>query len=363
MLGAAFLALTAADPARALVIDAGYDSSITSSPDSADIEASITTALDDIERLYSNPGTVNILFNIASGSFLGESQSSLYGDSYGDYTSLLAADAAVNPANTVLSTAVANLSYGNDSDGSRPIFATSALFRVALGDSAATPCFDAGGTLQPSCGQLYDGVVTLSSNSQIMYTRPLPAYNSHTDNVAFDAVSIIEHEVDEVLGGGGSGSSLNAVAAFGLNSDSDPLTSYDGALDLYRYAAPYTPGFTTDPSATAYLSVDGGRTDIVGFNQYSQGDFGDFGPPTTCPSDPVYLGGPVGDVQDAFTCPNLVADETALSPEYKMLEAIGYDPAPEPGSLALLTVAIAGLLAVRRRGASVPGRYPASPAT
>jgi hypothetical protein len=60
-------------------------------------------------------------------------------------------------------------------------------------------------------------------------------------------------------------------------------------------------------------------------------------------------------VQDAFTCPDQQADETASSPEYQMMEAIGWDggtdPVPEPMPLALLGAAIGGLALARSRPA------------
>ena len=110
-----------------------------------------------------------------------------------------------------------------------------------------------------------------------------------------------------------------------------------------RYGAAHTPSFTASTSATAYFSVDGGVTNIVGFNQNqglglaNYGDFGDFLSTTGCPDY----------VQDAFTRPNQQADETASSPEFQMMAAIGWDgasdPVPEPAPLALLGAAIGGL--------------------
>jgi hypothetical protein len=94
-------------------------------------------------------------------------------------------------------------------------------------------------------------------------------------------------------------------------------------LDLYRYSAPHTPSFTASTTATSYFSVDGGVTDIVGFNQNSglassdYGDFGDFLSSTGCTDH----------VQDAFTCFGQEANETRSSPEYQMMQAIGGDGA------------------------------------
>ena len=97
-----------------------------------------------------------------------------------------------------------------------------------------------------------------------------------------------------------------------------------------------------------------GATAIVGFNQNSAGDFADFGP-NIDPCSGGGFGGPAGLIQDAFSCNNEQREDyTTASPEYKMLLAIGYDPAaavpvPEPGTLALLGTSLLGFAALRRR--------------
>jgi hypothetical protein len=337
--GLACIAILAATQAHALAIDAGFETSITSAPDATAIETAIDTAVDAIAGLYSNPGTVNILFTAAAGHFLGDSDSGLNVEPYSTYVGQLAANSAANPSNTTLSTAITNLPYGNDANGAKSIVASTALLRVALGDTNVTPCFNAGGSFVTGCGQTYDGVITLSNTQPLSYTRPVTSGS-------YDAIRVIEHETDEILGGGGAGSTLNAVA-----NNSVPLSSFYGPLDLYRYGAAHTPSFTASTSATAYFSVDGGVTNIVGFNQNqglslaNYGDFGDFLSTTGCPDY----------VQDAFTCPNQQADETASSPEFQMMQAIGWDgatdPVPEPTPLALLGAAIGGLAFVRSRPA------------
>jgi outer membrane autotransporter protein len=317
-LAGAFLVLAAGSPARALTIQATFDSSIVNAPNAADIENTINFATNEISSLFSNPGTVTILFKYASGNFLGESNSSFYFDTYATVTSELQANLSANPQNAVLATALNNLSSGNDANGARDIEATSAEFRLALGDNTATPCFDASGTFVSGCNSVFDGVITLSSSQPIDFTRPVPAYDG--TNLGYDGVRVAEHEIDEVLGGGGSGSMLGSP---------DQATRY-GILDLYRYSAPGTPSYTGSGIATSYFSIDGGNTNIVGFNQNHNGDYADWGPNITA-CDGGGAGGP-GFVQDAFSCNNVQADVTTSSPEYTMLQAIGYDPVSGGGS-------------------------------
>src|ERR1700739_4697026 len=83
--GLACIAILAATQAHALAIDAGFETSITSAPDATPIETAIDPPADAIAGLYSNPGTVNILFTTAAGHFLGDSNSGLNVEPYSTY--------------------------------------------------------------------------------------------------------------------------------------------------------------------------------------------------------------------------------------------------------------------------------------
>jgi hypothetical protein len=72
------------------------------------------------------------------------------------------------------------------------------------------------------------------------------------------------------------------------------------------------------------LSVDGGATSIVSFNQDSRGDFGDFAPPGT---------GAGQLIQNAFNSTGQDEAYTTSSPEFAMMESIGWNPAV-PGPVA-----------------------------
>jgi hypothetical protein len=303
------LGLTATS-VSALTIDDTFLSSINDNPNASAYETAIEQASKTIAALFSNPITVNILFGY-NASVLGQSQTGLYESSYNSYAGLLSSNSTANPANTILSTAVANLANGNGGVG-LPVYSTPANLR-ALGVSTATG-------LTSSGGQMYDGVVTVGN----LNFASGPGHPSQ-------AVSVIENEIDNVLGGGASGSTLGT---------SNQGTGF-GPLDLYRYQSTgltiadvdSTPSYSTSPSAVSAFSVNGGATAIAQFNQAGGGSaYGDFGE-TPCL------------IQSAFYCGSGELFTTA-SPEYQMLESIGYDPlvaTPLPSTWTMLIAGFVGL--------------------
>jgi hypothetical protein len=136
---------------------------------------------------------------------VGESETADYNMNCASYTPALTAVSQNQPTNTILATALANLSSGNKPGTGGTMYLTSADGRVALGLAGLSPCFNSGETFVSSCGQAFDGVVTLTTSFALNYgTTPVAG--------EYSAVNAVEHEMNEMPGGGGQGSLLNTVA-------------------------------------------------------------------------------------------------------------------------------------------------------
>ena len=287
-----------------LLIIPTFDSSISGNANAAAIEGAINTAITTTEGLYSNSVTLNVTFkyNPDVPGNLGRSFETFFGVSYNQYITALRADLAANPQNTVLATALANLGSGNDANGQTAL--------AVAGNQL---------TMLGFAGRPGNASINLNSNvANFAFSRPVPSNQ-------FDAVGVLEHELNQVLGGGGAGSQpLQFIANGCVGSNGAFFCNKFGPLDLYRYSAPGTPSFSTSITATSYFSVDGGATSIVSFNQDSRGDFGDFAPPGT---------GAGQLIQNAFNSMGQDDAYTTSSPEFAMMESIGWNPAV-PGPVA-----------------------------
>jgi hypothetical protein len=304
MLGLAFVGVTS--PAHANIkINAIFDSTITGSAQASTIEASINQAIAVYEANISTNITVNINFaSMTSG--LGQSSTYYNTITYSQYLSALKGVSASAADTSALASLAANPVAANT-----PIDIVDANLR-ALGLNYNPP------SGQPDCFiGLNTGICNLTRTS--------------IDPSKYDLIAVAEHEIDEALGIGGSGSDVG-----GTSSSRAPL-------DLFRYSSAGNRSFTTSTSATAYFSIDNGATDIVNFNQSGGGsDYGD------------WASGGGSRVQNAYGTPGAVVNFG--SAEQTALDVVGYNfvtaaAVPEPSSLILLAGGLsAGALSyVRRR--------------
>ncbi len=289
--------MTAATAAGAgLIINATFDSSITTKANAATIEAMISRAISIYESLFSDSITVAILFRysttlpngspIPSGS-IARSSYVYYAIPWSTYINALRGDA--------------KSSNDNLASASLPGTALSANIRPSSANGRAVrlntpPGLSASGTL----GGSFDGIVTLNSAAPFQFTRPISASN-------YDAQRLTQHEIDEVLG---LGSRLNIGG-----SDLRPQ-------DLFSWSSPSIRNLTS--SGVRYFSINRGITNIVNFNQNSTGDFGDW-LSTGCPQPHPY-------VQNAFACAGQFSDIAATLPEGVDLDVIGYDLVSSPAT-------------------------------
>src|ERR1043165_8700087 len=299
--------------AGGLTINATFDSSITGNANAAAIESMINQSVAIYQALCSDPITVNILFRYTptwpdgsalGGNTIGGSTYGWYPEAWSTYINALTADAKTSNDSTA--------------NGSLPVSALASTVWVSSANGRAiglnTPAgLSSNGSFN---GGPYDGIITLNSALSLQFTRP-------TNSGSYDAQRTLEHEIDEVLGLG----ALNAP---------------NGALrpqDLFSWSAPGTRNLST--SGSRYFSINSGTTNIVGFNQTSGGDFGDW-LSGSCPQTTPY-------VQNAFSCTGQNSDVTATSPEGINLDVIGYDLVTGGGN----SCGVTGVATVAAKPASV----------
>jgi len=255
-----------------------FDSSITSDPNAATIEATINAAISVYRQNFSDQITVNFEFaEMSSG--LGDNSSSGIVTSYLSYRAALASHATTADD----ATALAHLpsQTNNPVNGNADIFLHDGLAR-ALGFGANISGSDA----------------TVYLNTSIMN---LSSLGTNTDS--YSLFSTVSHEMDEALG---FGSALN-----GLTNGQAAPTGVVLPEDLFRYDGFGNRSFTTALNATSYCSLDG-TTDLAQFSQYDGGDFGDWY---------SYNVNVVPQVQDAFLAPAVFP---VLGVELRVLDAIGF---------------------------------------
>jgi hypothetical protein len=310
-----------------LVIVPDFDSSITSDTNAATIEATINTAISNIEGNISNPVTVYIDFGeMTSG--LGQSDTDQYVVNYNTYLSALETGQTLSAADT---TALASLGLTapytspnptvNPVNGGTTIQTTGAVLRaIGLGDMTI-----------PS--SVADPDSTIDFNSLLVDdSTGTPPHNEYS------LESVVTHEMDEVLGIGGGGSQLNNVVAGGNTLAGGAV----GPLDLFRYGSAGVRSYTTTPGPDPYFSINGGVKNLDYFNQNGandDSDFSDWGNGTTG----AKAGNTPPQVQDAYGAPG-TAPSLGLS-EMTALDVVGWnltyqgeelEGVPEPSGVYLL---------------------------
>jgi hypothetical protein len=254
----------------------------------------INQAIAKYEALYGDQITVFILFRYSTTDPAGNPLGSgvLARSNFGIYTAL--------PWATVINALKADAKTSNDStaNASLPTTAISTNIVPSSANGRAIglntpPIMFSNGTV--GSGGPYDGIVTINSSQPFQFTRPVSGSN-------FDALRSTEHEIDEVLG---LGSYLQISGGTNLRPQ-----------DLFSWSSPGTRNIAS--TGTRYFSIDSGTTNIVGFNQNSNGDFGDW-LSASCPNQANPY------VQNAFSCQGQSSDVTVSSPEGVNLDVIGYD--------------------------------------
>ncbi len=319
-----------------ITITPTFDNSITRSPQASTIEATIDDAIAAFESNIANPISISIDFQgVSSG--LGASSTAQGNVSYSTYRSDLASVASQSASDkTALASlpTTANTGINHNSQ----VTLSSALF-LALGDQSEAS------TLESQNGG-FDGVIELNL-SQMNLSRSVTQ-----DTNKYDLQSVASHEIDEVLGIGGSGSALYQPGSKVPALPTDAI----GPTDLFRYTGPRQRSFTYDPFEPTYFSINGGRTDLTNFNQDGAGgsDFGD------------WAGAMTPQVQDAFGTPG--TEPNLGNNELTALDVVGYtltapvsatanfeqhsivtQSVPEPGSYACLALGALTVTAWRRR--------------
>ena len=289
-----------------------FAANILSDPNSALIQAAINADVSQMNSYIANNTTVNITFQETTTG-LGSSSTLHYSPTYSTYYNQLL---NVQTRSSFDNTAVASLpnQANNPVNGSGNVTEQTSLAR-ALGYANYT-----GGP---------DGTISLNM-SLMNLSRTGPQNPS-----LYDLQAVAMHEIDEVLGIGGPGSSLPT------------LTGAVGPLDLFRYSAAGVRSFSLSTTVTPYFSINGGLNNLAFFNQAGNGsDYADWGNGV---SPAQQQGNTPGMVQDAFGGPG--AQPNLGSAELIALDVIGWnltplgaslESVPEPTTFSLLLTGLLG---------------------
>jgi PEP-CTERM motif-containing protein len=164
-------------------------------------------------------------------------------------------------------------------------------------------------------------------NSSVLYSFDP---NNRAVPGEYDFFAVASHEISEVMGRYG----------FGQNGSGGA----DSPIDLFRYASPTNRQLSPTFSGSNYFSIDGGTTVINTFN-------------TTCCGDLSDWSGQSPDTYNAFLTTGQVLPTSAG--DLRVMDVLGYDistltepgtpfsTVPEPSTLVLVSVGLAGLFTVK----------------
>lgn len=226
-----------------LTIVPTFESTVTSSSLSTQIESAFNYVVGQYEAEYSDPITIDV--NVAyTGSGLGESDQALYCYTYSTVVDTLEA----NETTPDQITSAQDVPATDPTGGSDWCVSLPELMAIGL---LPANCF--------STSTCSGNVPTITFGVQ-PYT-----FNPSDRDVAgdYDFIGVAEHELSEVMG---------RIPGLDQNTFYTPN-------DLFRYTAPGTRNLTAYTPG-AYFSINSGTTDLVPFNTVAGADAQDYASPT-----------------------------------------------------------------------------------
>ena len=283
--------------ASSLTIVPTFDSSVTSHPQSANIQAAINAAIAVYQARIMTPVVVSIKFQTMNTG-LGASSTYRVTKPYKEYRSFLLGHAtSVDAMNSLQAVPPGSFNPVNSD--------LNMYLPTALGRAAGY--FDS----FPPMGSPDS---TIGLNVDICNIAP-----TDNDPSKYSLSAVVSHEIDEALG---FGSALN-----GLHNGDPTPTGPIYPEDLFRVDQDGVRSFNTNANMSAYFTTKVGypsSLSLARFNQDENGDFADWYSP----------GGPFPQVQDAFTSPGTHA---TLGVEFRVLDVLGYQvKSPPPPNLVPL---------------------------